>query len=111
MKPRKVLIIDDEVDFGVLMKNFFVLRQFEVFVAHTIAEGMIILDREKPDVIFLDNQLPDGLGWGKTEFILLNHPQATLNLISAPDVPVTSATGFRILHKPALKDELPRMFK
>ncbi len=110
MKSRKVLIIDDEVDFGVLMTSFFAQRHFEVYVAYTIAEGMKILDKEKPDVIFLDNQLPDGHGWGKAEFILLNHPQATLNLISALEVPVTSATGFRILHKPALKDELPRMF-
>jgi DNA-binding response OmpR family regulator len=110
MKARKVLIIDDEVDFGVLMRNFFVPRQYEVYVAHTIAEGMKILDREKPDLIFLDNQLPDGFGWGKTEFILHNHPQATLNLISALEVPVTSSTGFRILHKPDLKDELQKMF-
>jgi DNA-binding response OmpR family regulator len=110
MKARKVLIIDDEVDFGVLMKKFFTLRQYEVYVAHTIAEGMKILDEEKPDLIFLDNHLPDGFGWGKTEFILLNYPQATLNLISAMDVPVTSATGFRILHKPDLRDELPKMF-
>jgi DNA-binding response OmpR family regulator len=110
MKPRKVLIIDDEVDFGVLMKNFFKPRQFDVYVAYTIAEGMKILDEEKPDLIFLDNHLPDGYGWGKTEFILLNYPQVTLNLISAMDVPVTSATGFRILHKPDLRDELVKMF-
>jgi CheY-like chemotaxis protein len=107
---KKVLIIDDEADFGVLMKSFFVQRHFEVYVAHTIAEGMRILDEEKPDIIFLDNQLPDGLGWGKAEFILLHHPQVTLNLISALDVPVTSASGFRILHKPDLRDELVRMF-
>jgi DNA-binding response OmpR family regulator len=110
MKAKKVLIIDDEADFGVLMKSFFLPRQYEVYVAHTIAEGMKILDEEKPDIIFLDNQLPDGLGWGKTEFILVNHPQATLNLISGHDVPVTSASGFRILHKPDLGEELVRMF-
>ena len=110
MKGKKVLIIDDEVDFGVLMTNFFTTRHWEVHVAHTIAEGMKLLDQEKPDLIFLDNQLPDGLGWGKTEFILLNYPQATLNLISALDVPLTSATGFRILHKPDLKDELVKMY-
>ena len=111
MKARKVLIIDDEVDFGVLMKNFFSVRQYEVYVAYTIADGMKILDEERPDLIFLDNQLPDGFGWGKTEFILLNYPQAALNLISAMEVPVTSATGFRILHKPYLRDELAKMFK
>jgi CheY-like chemotaxis protein len=110
MKAKKVLIIDDEADFGLLMKNFFTRRQYDVYIAGTLAEGMKILDEEKPDVIFLDNQLPDGYGWGKTEFILLNYPHATLNLISGLDVPITSASGFRILHKPNLTDELARMF-
>lgn len=111
MKGKKVLVIDDEVDFGILMKSFFQPKHYEVYVAHTIAEGMKILEDVKPDVIFLDNQLPDGYGWGKTEYILLHHPQSALNLISALDVPVTSASGFRILHKPLLKDELIRMFQ
>lgn len=111
MKGKKVLIIDDEVDFGILMRSFFLPKQYEVFVAHTIAEGMRILEEVKPDVIFLDNQLPDGFGWGKAEYILLNHPHSALNLISALDVPVTSASGFRILHKPLQKDDLIRMFQ
>jgi DNA-binding response OmpR family regulator len=110
MKAKTVLIIDDEADFGVLMKSFFLPRHFDVYVAHTIAEGMKMLDEVKPDIIFLDNQLPDGYGWGKTEFILANYPQSTLNLISGLDVPATSASGFRILHKPDLRDELVRMF-
>ena len=111
MNAKKVLVIDDEVDFGILMKNFLSPKKYEVYVAHTIAEGMKLLDDVRPDVIFLDNQLPDGFGWGKTEFILLNYPHSALNLISALDVPVTSASGFRILHKPMLKEELVRMFQ
>lgn len=111
MKTKKVLIIDDEKDFGVLMKSFFMPTKYEVFIAYTIAEGMKILDEIKPDLIFLDNNLPDGLGWGKTEFILMNYPQTQLNLISALDVPVTSASGFRILHKPLLREELIKICK
>ncbi|HND44334.1 MAG TPA: response regulator, partial [Cyclobacteriaceae bacterium] len=71
---KKVLIIDDEVDFGMLMKSFFKPKDFEVFVAHTIADGLQVLEDQKPDFLFLDNNLPDGLGWGKTEFILMNYP-------------------------------------
>jgi DNA-binding response OmpR family regulator len=89
MKGKKVLVIDDEVDFGILMKRFFQPKKYEVYIAHTIAEGMKLLEDVKPDVIFLDNQLPDGFGWGKAEYILIHHPQCALNLISALDVPVT----------------------
>jgi|SRR5688572_26461085 DNA-binding response OmpR family regulator len=110
MKNRKVLIIDDEVDFGMLMKRFFSQKNFDVYVAYTISDGMKILDEQRPDIIFLDNNLPDGYGWDKTEFILANFPQTQLNLISALNVPKTSASSFRILEKQMLLKELPKMF-
>jgi len=108
---KKVLIIDDEKDFGLLMKKFFTATPYDLYLAHSIEDGLKILEEEKPDYIFLDNNLPDGYGWGKTEFILQNYPQTQLNLISALDVPKTSASSFRILYKPLLKDELTKMFK
>jgi len=110
MKNKKVLIIDDEVDFGFLMKRFFTTRKYEVFVAHTMAEGIRLMEEQKPDFIFLDNNLPDGLGWSQTEYILLNYPEAQLNLISALDAPKTSASSFRILEKPILMEDLAKMF-
>ena len=110
MKNKKVLIIDDEEDLGVLLKHFFTVKKIDVYVARTIAEGMKLLEEEKPDFIFLDNNLPDGLGWGKTEYILVNYPQTQLNLISGLDVPKTSSSSFRILEKPLLWEELTKMF-
>jgi CheY-like chemotaxis protein len=110
MKNKKVLIIDDEKDFGLLMKKFFTSTDCELYLAHSLADGLKILEEEKPDYIFLDNNLPDGFGWGKTDFILQHYPQTQLNLISALEVPKTSASSFRILYKPFLKDELTKMF-
>jgi DNA-binding response OmpR family regulator len=110
MKNRKVLIIDDEVDFGMLMKRFFSHKNYDVYVAYNIEDGMKLLDEHQPDVIFLDNNLPDGYGWDKTEYILKNYPQTQLNLISALNVPKTSASAFRILEKQMLLKELPKMF-
>ena len=110
MKNRKVLIIDDEKDFGMLMNRFFSERKFDVFMAYTISEGMKVLEEQKPDIIFLDNILPDGYGWDKTEFILRTYPQTQLNLISALNVPKTSASTFRIIEKQLLLKELPKMF-
>jgi len=111
MKNKKVLIVDDEKDFGLLMKKFFTSKDCDLYVAHSLEDGLKILEEERPDYIFLDNNLPDGYGWGQTEFILQNYPQTQLNLISALDVPKTSASSFRILYKPLLKDELTKMFK
>lgn len=110
MEEKKILIVDDEKDFGMLMKTFFLKRKCKVFIANSIAEGLAMLEKERPDYLFLDNNLPDGLGWGKTEFILDNYPHTQLNLISVLDVPKTSATSFRILYKPTLTEELPTLF-
>jgi DNA-binding response OmpR family regulator len=110
MKGKKVLIIDDEEDFGFLMTDFFTKKGYQVFVAPSIAKGMEILKSENPDFIFLDNNLPDGCGWSETEFILMNYPNTRLNLISALDVPKTSASSFQIMYKPFIKDELNKIF-
>ena len=111
METKKILLIDDERDFGVLMKSFFTRKNCEVYHALTLAEGMKILDEVDPDYIFLDNNLPDGLGWGKTEYILVNYPRAQLNLISAYHVPKTTASSFRILEKPLVMEELNKIFE
>jgi DNA-binding response OmpR family regulator len=110
MRSKKVLIIDDEKDFGFLMTEFFSKRGYRVFTASSIAEGLQILENENPDFIFLDNNLPDGLGWGEAEFILTNYPNTQLNLISAMEVPKTSASSFNILYKPYIQDELNKIF-
>ena len=110
MKDKRVLIIDDEIDFGFLMTDFFSKRGSKVFIANSIKDGLRILEQEKLDVIFLDNNLPDGFGWGKTEYILGNYPNAQLILISAMEVPKTSSPSFNILYKPVIKDELHRLF-
>ncbi len=110
MENKKILIVDDERDFGVLMTSFFLKKKFHVFVAYSIADGMDILEKEKPDFIFLDNNLPDGLGWEKTEFILHYYPQTQLHLISALAVPKTSSLSFHILYKPTIQEELIKLF-
>ncbi|CAN5375166.1 hypothetical protein BH11BAC2_BH11BAC2_06980 [soil metagenome] len=103
---KKVLLIDDDEDFGMLMKKLLTDENYNFFVAHTLADGLLLLEKEKPDFVFLDNILPDGLGWEKMEYILVHYPNTQLNLLSALSVPKTSASTFRILEKPLTQLEL-----
>jgi DNA-binding response OmpR family regulator len=105
MVKRKVLLIDDDADFGRLLTGFLVSKNFEVIVAHTLGEGMAAMEKERPEHIFLDNGLPDGLGWGKAIYIRAQYPMAQLNLISAwvREAPVSN---IRILQKPIKIDDL-----
>lgn len=100
MKRKKILVIDDEADFTLLMHTYFTSNGYEVYLAGNIKEGLRLLDEEYPDFIFLDNNLPDGLGWDSMNLIMAKYPNTQLNLISAYHVPKTSASSFRILEKP-----------
>jgi DNA-binding NtrC family response regulator len=109
MKRKKILVVDDEADFTLLMTEYFTNRGFDVYTAGSISEGLKILADERPEYIFLDNNLPDGLGWGNIEYILVNYPKTQLNLISAFHVPKTSSSAFRILEKPLLLEDLKKL--
>jgi len=83
MSKKKVLLIDDENDFGLLLKSFFSKRGFEVFLSQTLTDGMKALETVNPDIVILDNNLPDGMGWDKADYVLEKNGGTQLILISA----------------------------
>lgn len=102
----KVLVIDDDADLRSLLKTYFEKRNCQVMLAGTLNSGMQVLESFRPDHIFLDNNLPDGAGWAKTDYILANFPFCQLSLMSGYLVPKTSAMNFRIIEKPVSFAEL-----
>lgn len=103
---RKVLIIDDDTFFISLVTIILKQKNDIVYTAGNIEDGIKLLDLHRPEMVLLDNQLPDGNGWGKAEYILANFPNIQLTLMSAMDVPKTSTTSFRIMEKQLLIEEL-----
>lgn len=83
MFKRKILIIDDEKDFCLLLSSYFTKNNYDVYISYSLADGMKRLEILGPDIVFLDNNLPDGLGWEKIEYILEHYQGIRLNLISA----------------------------
>jgi DNA-binding NtrC family response regulator len=80
---KKVLIIDDEVDLCLLMKSYFLRKNYEVYIAHTLNDGMTKLHEVTPDYLFIDYNLPDGLGWDKLPEMYQANPATQFHLISA----------------------------
>ena len=83
MIKLKILIVDDEIDYCMIMKNFFRVKNYVVFLAYGIKDGLDQLEAVKPDILFLDNNLPDGKGWTFVEGIVEKHPHLKLYLVSA----------------------------
>jgi DNA-binding response OmpR family regulator len=83
MGKKKVLIIDDEVDFCLLMQFYLSKKNCDVSISHTLHDGLMQVSDYSPDIVILDNNLPDGLGWPAANNILEVAPNVHLFLISA----------------------------
>ena len=79
------LIVDDERDICFLLKVILGRRNTSVSCANSIAEAKTELARQVPDVLFLDNCLPDGLGIEFIHFVKEKCPDADIVVISAHD--------------------------
>lgn len=101
---KKVLIIDDEVDLCLMIRQFLTKRNYEVHIAHTLTEGFNRLKALLPDVLILDNNLPDGMGWELAKSIHESYPSMKITLISAyklaKDLHIGMGHSIKVLEKP-----------
>jgi|GEM_PF-197051 len=106
MISRKALIIDDEEDFCSLMKSFLTQKTYEVHTSLTLKEGLHLAREVDPDILFIDNNLPDGLGWEHIGFIQSILPSCRIVLMSAYNatltlqIPELNASRVIIIEKP-----------
>jgi DNA-binding response OmpR family regulator len=79
----KALIVDDELDtcllLGMLLKKFGIPS----LKVHTLADGFEKLISEQPQLIFLDNNLPDGTGIDRIALFRKQMPHSKLVMITA----------------------------
>jgi two-component system OmpR family response regulator len=80
---KKILIIDDEEDICRLLKNFFERRNIRVEYAKTLYTGIKLLQEFRPDIVFLDNNLPDGVGLNEIQTIRKVDSRVQIIMISA----------------------------
>ena len=76
-------MIDDEIDYCRILENFFKRKNYDVSLAFTLNEGLQLIGDKNPDILFLDNNLPDGKGWTHVESIVEKHPHLKIYLVSA----------------------------
>lgn len=79
----KLLVIDDEEEIGILIKRMLRARFSSITVAHNLAQGLELCKNNRPDIILLDNDLPDGRGVEQLSQFKAVLPQSCFIIISA----------------------------
>jgi two-component system OmpR family response regulator len=109
---KRVLIVDDEVDLCMLIKTYLSRKNYEVYTAHTLSEGVKKIESISPDVLLLDNNLPDGMGWKAAENIHKQFPNLHITLISAYQTPSDFKTRndhfINVLEKPISLNDIEK---
>jgi DNA-binding NarL/FixJ family response regulator len=80
----RILIVDDHPTFRLGMAALLSsIRDVEVVgEAGTVAEAISAVDREVPDIVVMDLQLPDGSGVTATERIVAAHPSVGVLVVT-----------------------------
>ncbi len=110
-KARKVLIVEDEGDMRLLLDIMLNGKSnLEMEYAKSLKDAGTFLQEEQPDVVILDNKLPDGLGIDYISEIKKNYPEIKIIMISGYDASaedVALENGANIfLQKPFTRDQL-----
>ena len=107
---RKVLIVEDEGDMCLLMNIILDDEDMQLEHVKNLTAAAAYLQHEKPDVVLLDNKLPDGFGVDFLKVVKKLSPQAKVIMItgfdpSAGDVALENGADM-FLTKPFTKEQL-----
>lgn len=109
-KVTKVLVVEDEGDIALLLELLLDSSKMTVDHARNLGAAREFLEKEQPELILLDNRLPDGLGIDFISYVKHQCPQTKIIMISGVDPAAEDAalaTGAdKFLCKPFTKAQL-----
>jgi DNA-binding NtrC family response regulator len=109
-KVKKALIVEDEGDMCLLLNIMLNAKEVELDHVKNLSAALEYLQKEQPQVVLLDNKLPDGFGVDIISFIKKNNPDTKIIMMSGYDASVEDVAmenGADVfLQKPFTKDQL-----
>lgn len=91
-KPRKVLLVDDEVGFAELLRDLLMMDDYEVELAHDGQEGLAKISTFNPEIIISDIVMPRMSG-----FEMFKKVKASPEMSSIPFLFITGYQDDRVL--------------
>lgn len=79
------LIVDDEMDICYLLSGILRRKNISANFVNSLREARLALQQQSPDILFLDNYLPDGLGIEFIHYVKEQYPNTKVVVITAHD--------------------------
>jgi CheY-like chemotaxis protein len=98
--PKKVLVVDDELDMRTFMKTLLESNGFKPVSAEDGAEGLVLARKHKPALIIMDVMMPRESG-----IHLYRELRADPNLREIPVIMVSAIAQKTFLHSQKVLDE------
>ena len=91
----KVLIVDDEMDICFVLSSMLRSNNVSSNYANSLAQAEIMMKKENPSILILDNHLPDGLGVEFIDFVKHYYPAVKIVMITAHDSASDKSLAFK----------------
>ena len=106
---KKALVVEDDGEMGLLLNIFLDERDVELDYVKDLLSAGEYLEQHQPNIIILDNKLPDGFGVDFISYIKKKSQATKIIMISgfgsAKDVALENGADI-FLEKPFSKDKL-----
>ena len=110
-QKMNILIIEDEGDISLILNLMLKKEDIEIEHVTTLANAATFLKEQSPDIVIIDNQLPDGLGLEYIKEIKSNYPLIKIIMITGNTDSTDKATALQngadiFLAKPFTKEQI-----
>ena len=106
----KVLIVEDEGEMCLVLNLLLNGEEMELSHVQNLLDAGEYLKKEQPDVIILDNRLPDGFGVDFVSYVKKYYPSTRIIMMSGVDAEVKDVAlengADYFLEKPFSRDQL-----
>lgn len=94
--PRDILLVEDEANFGAVLKNYLELSRYNVTLADNGEKGLRAFKRSRPDLCILDVMMPEKDGFTLAREIKEIDEDVPLIFLTARNMKEDQLNGFRI---------------
>ena len=93
---ERILIVDDDLSLCHFLKKTLSQKGYEIITCHTGRDGVEMVDEREPNLVLLDNKLPDRGGLDILKEVKQSHPKVPVIVMTAFGTTETAIEAMRL---------------